>query len=70
MNPFGDPIEPVSTPPPAPLPPAVMAEIEKSVQQFTKRFGAMEILARTNGWIDDYRNELVRIARISRETTP
>lgn len=54
------------------LPAAVSAEIDRSVQQFRSRFqvygSAILIMAESNGWIEAYRSELVRIAELARRT--
>ena len=49
--------------PPPKLPPDLERAIEASVVQFEQRFGGMAMLARANGWIEDYRREITAIAR-------
>lgn len=59
MSVFGLPS--ISTPP-DPLPPEIEAEIATSTTEFEKRFGSFAVMARSQGWIEDYRRELRRIA--------
>ena len=44
------------------LPPEIEREIANSTAEFENRFGALAIMAKANGWIEDYRRELRRIA--------
>jgi hypothetical protein len=36
--------------------------IEESVKRFEAKLGAMAIMARANGWIEDYRREVTQLA--------
>jgi hypothetical protein len=47
-----------------PLPPEVVRQIEESVKRFEDRWNrfGMLMLARTNGWISDYKAELIALA--------
>lgn len=44
------------------LPEAVETEIIRSTLDFEKRFGSLAVMARANGWVDEYGKELRRIA--------
>lgn len=50
------------------LPAAVEEQIKASVFQFEKRFADLGMLsiARMNGWIEDFRAELVKVAEVAR----
>lgn len=50
------------------LPVAVEDQIKASVFQFEKRFADLGLLpvARMNGWIDDFKAELVKVAMVAR----
>lgn len=63
MNPFG-----LSNDTPVVVDP-LEAEIQKSVREFEARFGAMAMLARGNGWIAQYENEIRRLVKLARLTT-
>lgn len=47
------------------LPAHIESEIRKSTEQFEKRFGYMAVVAKSNGWIQEYENELRRIAALA-----
>lgn len=49
--------------PPVPLTSELEKSIETSVVQFEKRFGGMAMMARANGWIEDYRKEVTALVR-------
>jgi len=48
------------------LPAAIETEIDRSAAEFEKRFGPMAQIARVNGWIEEYRRELRRIALLAK----
>jgi len=59
MSAFGLPVETSE------IPPFLVNVIEQSVQEFEERFGSLAMMARANGWIEDYRQELRRIAALA-----
>jgi hypothetical protein len=59
MSAFGLPVPPPEV---EPLPEAVETEIIRSTVEFERRFGSLAMMARANGWVDDYGKELRRIA--------
>lgn len=48
------------------LPEAVETEIIRSTVEFERRFGSLAMMARANGWVDDYGKELRKIAVLAR----
>jgi len=65
MSAFGLPM-PEEKPPT--LPESVETEIIRSTVEFERRFGSLGLMARMNGWVDDYGRELRRIAVLARRS--
>jgi len=53
---------------PTDLPEEVTAAIEESVKRFEQKFNGFGMLtmARTSGWIDEFRREIENVARLAR----
>lgn len=49
------------------LPKDIEETIDESVVRFESKFGLMLSWARSQGWVEEYRKELCRIARMSLE---
>lgn len=60
---------PGSNPAPSQLPDEISRMIEQSVQNFEAKFQGfgMLVVARSSGWITEYRSELLKIAVAARE---
>ena len=53
----------IPAPEPDPLPPSLQAEIDTSVRHFEEELGGMFVLAKMNGWLSKYRDEITARVR-------